>query len=62
MYKVIDKFKETIEKFIKWICRKFDMGAEDNLIRDFEKENHTSLDAEKQIKREGREKNLEMEM
>ena len=62
LYKVIDKFKETIEKFIKWICRKFDMGAEDNLIRDFEKENHTSLDAEKQIKREGREKNLEMEM
>ena len=33
--KVVDKFKETIDKFIKWICKKFDMGAENNLIRDF---------------------------
>ena len=38
--KIIDKFYEVIEKFIKWICKKFDIGAEDNLIRDFEKENH----------------------
>ena len=28
------------------------MGAEDNLIRDFERENHTLLNAEKQIKME----------
>lgn len=62
LHKVIDKFKETIDKFITWICKKFDMGAENNLIRDFERENHTLLDAEKQIKREEREKNLEMEM
>lgn len=32
------------------------MGAENNLIRDFEKKTRTSLDAEKQIKREEREK------
>ncbi len=32
------------------------MEAEDNLIRDFEKENHTLIDAEKQINREDREK------
>ena len=38
------------------------MGAENNLIRDFERENNIMLDAEKQIKREEREKNLEMEM
>ena len=44
------------------ICEKFDMGAENNLIRDFERENNIMLDAEKQIKREEREKNLEMEM
>ena len=61
LYKVIDKFKETIDKFIKWICKNFDMGAEDNLIRDFEKETRTYLDAEKQIKREEREKDLDME-
>ena len=32
------------------------MGAKDNLIRDFEKETKTCLDAEKQIKNEKREK------
>ena len=61
LYRIIDKFHETIGKFISWICKKFDMGAEDNLIRDFEKETHTLLDAEQQIKREEREKDLEME-
>ena len=61
LYKVIDKFKETIEKFIKWICRKFDIGAEDNLIRDFERDNNTLIDAEKQIKHEEREKEWELE-
>lgn len=62
LHKVVNKFKETIDKFIKWICKKFDMGAENNLIRDFEKETRTSLDAEKQIKREEREKEWEKEI
>ena len=62
LYKVIDKFKETIENFIKWICKKFDMGAEDNLIRDFEKETGSYLDAEKQIKHEDKEKEWNMEL
>ena len=62
LHKVVDRFKETIDKFIKWICKKFDMGAEKNLIRDFERENNILLDAEKQIKHEEREKDLEMEM
>ena len=61
LYKIIDKFKETIGKFIKWICHKFDMGAEDNLIRDFEKETHTFLDAEKQVAKEDREKEWDLE-
>ena len=56
LHKVVDKFKETIDKFIKWICKKFDMGAENNLIRDFERENNTFMDAEKQVKREEMEK------
>ncbi len=46
---------------MKWICKKFDMGAEDNLIRYFERENHILLDAEKKVKREDREKELDLE-
>ena len=56
--KVIDKFKETTKKFIKWICKKFDLPSEDEVIRNFEKETHTFIDAEKQIKHE---KNMENE-
>ena len=61
LHKVIDKFRETIHKFIEWICVNFDMGTGDTLIRDFERETRTCLDAEEQIKREEREKDLEME-
>ena len=46
---------------IQKICKKFDMGAENNLIRDFERENNILSDVEKQIKHEEREKDLEME-
>ena len=61
LHKIVDKLYETIDKFIHWMCKKFDMGAEDNLIRNFEKETHTSLDAEEQIKREDREKECDLE-
>lgn len=61
LHNVIDKFRETIHKFIEWICVNFDMGTGDTLIRDFEKETRTCLDGEEQIKREDREKDLEME-
>ena len=61
LHKVIEKFKQTIGLFIKWICKKFDMGAENNLIRDFEIENNTLLDAEEQIKNEEIEKELDMD-
>ncbi len=60
--KIIDKFYETIDKFIHWICKKFDMGAEDNLVRDFQNETNTYLDVEKQIKHEENEKESEMEL
>lgn len=62
LHKVVDKFKENIDKFIKWICKKFDMGAENNLIRDFEKETKICLDAKKQIKREDKERERELEL
>ena len=44
LHKVVDRFKETIDKFIKWICKKFDMGVENNLIRDFEREKDLEME------------------
>ena len=38
------------------------MGAENNLIRDFERENNTLMDVEKQVKQEEREKELGKEL
>lgn len=61
LHRIIDKFYETIDRFIYWICEKFDMGAEDNLIRDFQKETNTFLDTEKQIKKEEREMEWDLE-
>ena len=61
LHRIIDKFNDTIDKFIHWICKKFDMGVEDNLVRDFERENHVLIDAEKQVKREDKEKELDLE-
>ena len=60
--KIIDKFKVTIEKFIHWICKKFDIAEEDNLIRDFQKETNTSLDSTKQIIKEDREEEWDLEL
>ena len=61
LHRIIDKFHDAIDKFIHWIVKKFDIGAEDNLVRDFERESHTLLDAEKQVKRENREKEWDLE-
>ncbi len=58
LHKVIDRFKDTLGKFIRWVCKKFDLGAEDAVIREFEKETRTLLDAEKQIKKEEKKNNL----
>ena len=59
--KVVNKFKDTVQKFIKWIVKKFDITDENKLVRDFERENHTLIDAEKQVKREDREKEWDFE-
>lgn len=37
------------------------MGAEDNLIRDFERENHILIDAERQVTKEDKEKEWKLE-
>ena len=56
---VVKRFRETIHKFIKWICVNFDMGTGETLIRDFEKENNILLDAEQQIEKENKAKEKE---
>ena len=61
LHKIIDKFYETIDKFIHWICVKFDIAEEDNLIRDFQKETNTFLNPEKQIRHEEMEKEWNLE-
>ena len=50
--KIINKFLETLEKFIHWICKKFAINEEDSLIRDFQKETNTFINPEKQIEYE----------
>lgn len=52
---------KIINKFIHWICEKFDIAEEDNLIIDFQKETNTFIDPEKQIKHEEREKKWDLE-
>ena len=56
MNKIINTFEKTIHKFITWICQKFDLGAENNLVRDFEKETGTYLDANNYKKKKGKKK------
>ena len=62
LQKVVDKFYETVEKFIDWICQKFNIGESKELIRDFEREINTLIDPEKQIKKEEREKEWDLEI
>ena len=38
LHKVVDKFYETVEKFIDWICQKFGIGESKELVREFAKE------------------------
>ena len=50
--KVINTFQKIVEKFIHWICVKFSISEEDELIRNFELENDTYIDPIKQIEHE----------
>ena len=59
--RLVTTFKKTIKIFIKWICKKFDIAEDYSLIRDFEKETRVSLDAEKQVQKEDREKEWDLE-
>ena len=61
LHKIVDRFYETVEKFIEWICQKFGIGESKELIRKFEKETNTFIDPEKQLKKEEREKEWDLE-
>lgn len=62
LHKIIDKFYETVNKFIDWICHKFGIGESKELIRNFEKETHTFIDPVEQLEFEKREKEYEIEL
>ena len=53
--------EETVKKFIKWICNKFELPSEDEIVRNFEKETGNSLNAEKQFAKQERFKDFEKE-
>ena len=59
--KIIDKFYKTIDKFIEWICDKFNFGDSKELVKDFENETRTFIDPVKQMKKEEREKEIEFD-
>ena len=62
LLKIIDKFYETVEKFIHWVCHKFGIGESRELIKDFQEETHTFIDPVKQIENEEREKEWNLEI
>ena len=48
--KVVDRFKTTVKTFIYWVCNKFSVSSEEQLMRDFEKETRMNFDVEKVVK------------
>lgn len=56
--KIINTFEKTIKKFINWVCKKFAVSEEDNLIRDFQQETNTFINPDKQIEYEEKEEEL----
>ena len=62
LHKIIDKFYETIDKFIDWICHKFGIGESKELVKNFQEETHTFIDPVKQIENEEREKEWDLEI
>ena len=56
LLKIINKFYETVQKFIVWVCHKFDICESKELIKDFQEETHIFIDPVKQIENEEREK------
>ena len=59
--KIIDKFYKTIDKFIEWICNKFNFGDSKELVKKFEDDTHTLIDPVKQMEKEEMEKEWDLE-
>lgn len=63
LHQLLDKFKETLGKFIHWICKNFTMSSDEkSLIMNFEKETNTYLDPERQLQKEDRKNDIDMEL
>lgn len=62
LHKIIDKFYETVDKFIIWICHKFGLGESKELIKDFQDETHTLIDPVKQLDFEEKKKELDWDL
>ncbi len=62
LHKVVDKFYETVDKFINWICNKFGIGESKELIKHFEKDTNILIDPAKKLKHEKREKEWDLEL
>lgn len=61
--KIITTLKNTVNKFIHWVCKKFSISEEADFIRDFQNENNTYLDPEQQLEyEEEKEKEWDLEM
>ncbi len=56
LHKIIDKFYNTIEKFIHWICLKFRIGESKELVKNFQEDTHTFIDPVKQLDFEEKQK------
>ena len=61
LHKIIDKFYETVDKFIVWICHKFGIGESKELVNKFQEETRTFIDPVKQLEQEEREKEWDLE-
>lgn len=62
LHKIIDKFYETVEKFIDWVCHRFGIGESKELVKKFEDETHTFIDPKQQLEHEEREKEWDLEL
>ena len=62
LHKIVDRFYTTVDKFIKWVCHKFNLGESKALIRDFERETNSFIDPVKQIVKEEKEKEWDREL
>jgi len=62
LQKIIDKFYETVDKFIVWICHKFGIGESKELIKNFQEETHTFIAPVKQLEFEEEQKELDWDL